>query len=44
MKFVYMIALTLDNAAPNDVFVRALSRILRENFAIQFVPENSQIR
>ncbi|KAJ6563486.1 hypothetical protein B0H10DRAFT_2239418 [Mycena sp. CBHHK59/15] len=35
---------TLDNAAPNDVLIRALSRILREKYDIQFVPENSQIR
>lgn len=34
----------LDNAAPNDVLVRVLSRILREKFDVQFVPENSQIR
>jgi hypothetical protein len=34
----------LDNASVNDVLVRALSRILRESFDIQFVPDNSQIR
>lgn len=34
----------LDNAAPNDVLIRALSRLLREKFDVQFVPENSQIR
>ncbi|KAJ6549532.1 hypothetical protein DFH09DRAFT_1320008 [Mycena vulgaris] len=35
--------LSLDNAAPNDILVRALSRLLREKFDGQFVPENSQI-
>ncbi|KAJ7156332.1 hypothetical protein C8R46DRAFT_909917 [Mycena filopes] len=39
-----MHTLSLDNAAPNDVLIRALSRILRENFDIQFNPDNSQIR
>ncbi|KAJ6544932.1 hypothetical protein B0H10DRAFT_1853228 [Mycena sp. CBHHK59/15] len=42
--FVYIIAATLDNATPNDVLIRALSRLLGEKFDIQFVPENSQIR
>ncbi|KAJ7131151.1 hypothetical protein C8R44DRAFT_612967 [Mycena epipterygia] len=41
---IYLIAATLDNAAPNDVLIRALSRLLREKFDVQFVPENSQIR
>ncbi|KAF7360904.1 Dimer-Tnp-hAT domain-containing protein [Mycena sanguinolenta] len=34
----------MDNVSSNDVLVAALSRILREKFSIQFVPENSQIR
>ncbi|KAJ6555377.1 hypothetical protein DFH09DRAFT_570705 [Mycena vulgaris] len=41
---LYLIAATLDNAAPNDVLIRALSRILREKYDIQFFLENSQIR
>lgn len=40
----YLSAGVFDNAAPNDVLIRVLSRILREKFDIQFVPENSQIR
>ncbi|KAJ7109008.1 hypothetical protein C8R43DRAFT_905090, partial [Mycena crocata] len=40
----YLASVTLDNAAPNDVLVRALSTLLRKNFDIQFHPENSQIR
>ncbi|KAF7346859.1 Dimer-Tnp-hAT domain-containing protein [Mycena sanguinolenta] len=36
--------ISLDNTATNDVLMRALSRILRDKFDIQFVPENSQIR
>lgn len=43
-SLIYLIAATLDNAAPNDVLIRALSRLLREKFDVQFVPENSQIR
>jgi hypothetical protein len=41
---VHIISATLDNAPPNDVLIRALSRLLGESFDIQFVPENSQIR
>ncbi|KAJ7855756.1 hypothetical protein B0H14DRAFT_2507963 [Mycena olivaceomarginata] len=41
---LYLFAVALDNAAPNDVLLRALSRLLREKFDIQFVPANSQIR
>ncbi|KAJ6558728.1 hypothetical protein B0H10DRAFT_1650243, partial [Mycena sp. CBHHK59/15] len=41
---VYLIAVTLDNAAPNDVLIRTLSRLLQEKFDLQFIPDNSQIR
>jgi hypothetical protein len=41
---LYLSALTLDNHPVNDVLVRALSKILREKFDVQFVPDNSQIR
>ncbi|KAF8181168.1 hypothetical protein K438DRAFT_1841322, partial [Mycena galopus ATCC 62051] len=40
----YLFACVFDNAATNDVLIRVLSRILMENFDIQFVPEKSQIR
>ncbi|KAF5378354.1 hypothetical protein D9615_002986 [Tricholomella constricta] len=38
------ITVSLDNAAPNNVLLATLSRLLIEKFDIQFVPENSQIR
>lgn len=41
---VYLIALTLDNAATNDVLLRTLSNLLIQKFGIQFVVDNSQIR
>ncbi|KAJ7865201.1 hypothetical protein B0H13DRAFT_1455339, partial [Mycena leptocephala] len=44
MDLLYLLAVALDNAPPNDVLLRALARPLRENFDIQFVPANSQIR
>ncbi|KAJ6613220.1 hypothetical protein B0H10DRAFT_1628930, partial [Mycena sp. CBHHK59/15] len=44
MMLVYLIAVTLDNAAPNNVLIRTLSRLLQEKFDLQFVPDNSQIR
>ncbi|KAF8214753.1 hypothetical protein K438DRAFT_1563209 [Mycena galopus ATCC 62051] len=40
----YLFACVFDNAATNDVLIRVLSRILMQNFDIQFVPEKSQIR
>jgi len=36
--------LTLDNASANDTLITALSKILINQFDIQFVPGNSQIR
>jgi hypothetical protein len=44
MDLLYLLAVALDNAPPNDVLLRALARFLREKFDIQFVPANSQIR
>lgn len=40
----YLIAVTLDNAAPNNVLIAALSRLLCDKYDIPFVAENSQIR
>ncbi|KAJ7827733.1 hypothetical protein B0H13DRAFT_1917484 [Mycena leptocephala] len=44
MDLIYLLAVALDNASPNDVLLRALARLLQEKFDIQFVPANSQIR
>ncbi|KAF7375808.1 Dimer-Tnp-hAT domain-containing protein [Mycena sanguinolenta] len=41
---LYLFAVALDNASPNDVLLQALSRLLMRKFDIQFVPANSQIR
>ncbi|KAJ7770293.1 hypothetical protein DFH07DRAFT_684213, partial [Mycena maculata] len=40
----HLLAAALDNASPNDVLIRTLSRLLMERFDVQFTPENSQIR
>ncbi|KAJ7759812.1 hypothetical protein DFH07DRAFT_682224, partial [Mycena maculata] len=42
-NFLYLLAVALDNAAPNDILLRALARLLMEKFDIQFIPANSQI-
>ncbi|KAF7349507.1 Dimer-Tnp-hAT domain-containing protein [Mycena sanguinolenta] len=41
---LYLFAVALDNASPNDVLLQALSRLLMRKFDIQFMPANSQIR
>jgi hypothetical protein len=42
--FLYLIAISCDNAKTNDVLLRTLSRLLIDKYGIQFVPDNAHIR